>query len=695
MRKYNIAVPLDIQNSDDILLYGSDIKYDLIESSKHISDNAKRKICHVIKNDNVRTVVFHSGTGTGKTTSTEDIVNYYVNELLAKDFDLDDCGIVSVVTRRSMDACHQKSFDKFDFVSYQNCHTFENKYITSLEHLKYYNDDNHSYGIVILDEINSLLSYIYSSTLNGRRKDCLRNLCHIIQNASLVICSDANITSMAVSSLRLKGDLFGKIFYYKNTFKNKVGVNMNIYHINKKNYSENSCIAEFCKLIEADVREEKSVLIFSDSKDISIKIKEILMTYNKRESYYKLFNKNEGTIDEIVNCNQSFLNFCVICSPKIIYGVDVLIKYKNVYCVYKYNNSENSMSALGYHQQYSRSRNVENINILILDPHFLTNKNYFVTFEEHKKEEEKEFKNYKKYQSKLCKKYDVLDELCSKFGINGVEIDNASLFAEICLYKTWFDKLFSNNKFQLVLKIAEENGYHIELKELAVTKEIKGLNKCLKKDKIKISKITESIVKGNECTNDDRIRPNIIEQIKAREKLLKINEDEISDKQIELLCDDKKFQAYINKRYLDLSEDDFNKTIISFNNNDLAYLAKDNKIIGKIKSLQKIESLLSIKRYGINNINKEINLDNVKAELLKILKDIIVLFEGTESKTKITKRIQAKINKIKFFDQLQKFMADCYNSFGDTIKCDSEFMEKVINGEKIRRNVYSNFKITN
>lgn len=196
----------------------------------------------------------------------------------------------------------------------------------------------------------------------------------------------------------------------------------------------------------------------------------------------------------------------------------------------------------------------------------------------------------------------------------------------------------------------------------------KGLNKCLQEDKIKIKTIIKDIINGGYGTNNHRIKPNIIEQIEARKKILDIVDDEISKEQIEILCDDKKFQAFINKKYLDLNEDDLNKTKIKLSNNDLALLAKDNKIINKINSLIVIEKLFKINRYQISSIDKNINLDNVKIELLKMIDKIIILFDGMESKVKLTKRITAKINNIKYYDQLQKFMADCYNSFGEIIK---------------------------
>ena len=746
MRKFGFKTSLIIKNSNDLLLYGSKIKYDFVENEKYISQKAKDSIYNSIHNNDTKTIVFHAQTGTGKTTSTEDIINYYVKYILINDIKLEDYGLISIVTRRSMDATHKRAFSNYNLISYQNVNNFEEKYISSLEHLKFYNISLCSYGIVILDEINSLIRYIYSGTLEGRRKQCFINLCNLIRNAALIICCDSNITSMVTSFLNSNSLLFGNIYYYHNIYKNKIGVKMNIFRrtpidipekdddkyiiknidetiptkINIKMYnndknkvliynSENSKIADFCELFRNDIEKRKSVLVFTDSKDITIKVKKILMGYYKQskrnkvlaeidlckfESYFMVFNRHEGTMDELLNCNESFKNKCVIANSKILYGLDITIQYDNIYCIYKHTNSEKSLSSLEFFQQFSRSRNTKAVNILIIDSYYDKKINKFITFDEHKQNELIAYKNYKNQHIQLCKNYNVVDQLCSKIDIFGSEINTETIFAKVHFYKTWFDKLFSKNKFQLVFKIAEENGYEITHHNLPMVVDIKNLNECLIDNKLKIKNIIKDIANGNNITNE-RIKPNIIEQYNARKKILDFDDEGLDENQIEILCDDKKFDGFINKKYLNLTEEEFNRIAIKLNNTDIPQLAKDNKIINKIYAIKMIENILGIKRYEINKINPDIKLYDIKIKLREKdnINKILSLFDGIESRAKLFVRFNSKIDGIQYYDQLQKFMADCYNSFGDIIKYEAKMTSKKIKSIRYQRNVYSKFNI--
>jgi hypothetical protein len=240
---------------------------------------------------------------------------------------INDISIISVVSRRSMCGTHINTFKNLKLTSYLEEPIFTKKYITSIEHLVSYNYNK--YNIVILDEINSLLSYLYSNTLDGRRLKCFQNLCKIIFNANLVLCCDSNITNMVYEFIEKQRNIFGNILKYRNRNRNKTDVNMIIYKAKSTNLERK--ILSFCKLMKNEVENNKSLLIFSDSKYITVMIKELLLKYNNNEDYYRLINKDYGTLDEIINCNKEFINKCVIASPKIVYGVDITIHYDNIY----------------------------------------------------------------------------------------------------------------------------------------------------------------------------------------------------------------------------------------------------------------------------------------------------------------------------------------------------------------------------
>ena len=79
--------------------------------------------------------------------------------------------------------------------------------------------------------------------------------------------------------------------------------------------------------------------------------------------------------------------------------------------------------------------------------------------------------------------------------------------------------------------------------------------------------------------------------------------------------------------------------------------------------------------------------------IIILLANILTLFEGIESRKKLETRYKSNINKIKYNDQLQKFVADCYNSLGDIVNYDIKTHDKIINNIRTKRKLYYNFII--
>lgn len=112
------------------------------------------------------------------------------------------------------------------------------------------------------------------------------------------------------------------------------------------------------------------------------------------------------------------------------------------------------------------------------------------------------------------------------------------------------------------------------------------------------------------------------------------------------------------------------------------YNRSKNLIYKKILTIFWLEKIFKISRYDVQNIILN-DISDLKKELSVKFEDIILLFDGVESKTKLTKRITNKINKINYYDQMQKFMADCYNSFGNIIEYQSKFIQETTNNKRI------------
>lgn len=87
--------------------------------------------------------------------------------------------------------------------------------------------------------------------------------------------------------------------------------------------------------------------------------------------------------------------------------------------------------------------------------------------------------------------------------------------------------------------------------------------------------------------------------------------------------------------------------------------------------------------------------------ILAEIESIILLFDGMESRKKLINRLNGKINNIMYndqlqifiTDQLQHFIAECYNSFGEIVAYDNEYIQRKSGSVKVRRCQYSNFKI--
>lgn len=674
IEEYNIQLDLKIKSSDDILLFDNKNKFNYKEESKYISDIAINKMLEEIKkSDGNKVLLLKSPTGSGKTTCISKIITEIKPE-----------SILAITSRRSMIATLQNSLKDLNLVSYLDDAANQNKFISSLEYLASVKESK--YDILILDEVNSLLTHYWSDTMVSKRLDSIIKLCNLIKNSKLIIAADANVTEMV---FKFFDNLKIGYFFYLNSFKNKLGKNMNIY--TSKSNSEDTNIFNFCELFKKDVKDGRSVLIFSDSRKLTIKIQSFLLNYNSDLNYYLIFNKDSGNLKDLNDCNNTFLNKCVICSPRVVYGLDILIKYKQVYMIYKNTAGYfQSMNALEYHQQINRSRNAENVNILINNS-FNKFKNKFISFEKSCSEENKIYAKHKEEYTELAKKYQVVNELCSCLSLDGeLSINKESLFANIFYIKTYFDKLFFYNKLDIIKLLSIEAGFTIIDKELEIIKTIKSSDDAIKAYDKKIKKVTKKILNNQKITeqHEKQIAVNTHEQIEARKKILLfdgLNYESMS----KLLVDPEKFQTYINRKYLQLNKENFEKIKIKINSSEIPQLIKDNKILNKIKVLFDIEEKINFERFDVNNIKlNDKELENAKKYLTDKIKDICLFFSGDKSNRILEERKKNKISNIITTNQLQKFIVDLYNSFGDIFKVSTKIKRINVNKVKVQMTIF-------
>ena len=669
-------------SSDDILLMNR-MKYvtnTLSENRDFISEEMIKEF------KNKSTVIMQSPTGSGKTTAIRDLVD-------------NKSRVLSIVSRRSMAHTHKKSFKELKMTSYLDDSKDINRdrFIISLEQL--YKVDS-KYDILILDEITSLLNHLYSSTMRKARLVSFLKLIDLIINAKKLIVADAIITDTSLDFITsLRGS---NVLYYRNKYPNKTGVNLKIYY--RKNNTGRKDIELLCEQIIPLVKEGKSVMIMSDSRSVVIDIYNYLLKYNNDKDYFKVYTKEIGSMKEIRNCNKLWLNKCVIFSPKIIYGVDILILYEHIFAIY----TGTTMDSFSMLQQISRARAVKNVHVLFTMKHYRVSDNNFISYEENKRIEELELNKFidslnTKHSLKSINemKENIIYQLQamattarSKELLN--EINENSIFGRIHLYVSWYKKLYSYNKSKLFIQLCMEQGYTIKScsfgKDSTKTKLI-SVKKRLHRDCLRIN---NNIILQEDIEDDDDalikysdVEEAANESLKSRMSLLRVTRvDLINDDHLRgIVIDERRFNNCISSIILYFTKEACqNKELESYARN-FAFIEKSTSRFKLLKIIEWLEDKLDIDRFKIGGLEMDLKrLNLIKAEMIVN----IHLFQAigcTNGEASRINEITTRINNIESIDRLQKFFAEIINKFDKIYP----FYKKRVGKEKT--SVYVNFII--
>lgn len=244
----------------------------------------------------------------------------------------------------------------------------------NLDDIEIYQDDY----ILILDEFNSLINHIFSNLRNMRTKrlEITQNLIKVIENASKVLCFDADLST---STLQW-------VYENINTQKEKPLVIINEPKVKRKtpivfNKDYNKMILKMKKDIENDIKffacSDRCRQFFKDiimgllEKDDTLEEKE------KENILEQMDNKDEEKIpfiktDKLVIYSgyedpneintDDWEDKWVFTTPTIIYGVDY--NGKETHKIYSFNWG-GTISALGINQQIGRIRQPISMDIFI------------------------------------------------------------------------------------------------------------------------------------------------------------------------------------------------------------------------------------------------------------------------------------------------------------------------------------------
>jgi hypothetical protein len=277
------------------------------------------------------TIFMKSPPGTGKT---------HIMKLLCKKNNKSE--IMSITSRVNLAGEHMIDLE-LDFYKKTNI-SKSKKLAIQLESLYKCNLNNFNDYILILDEINSLLTHLRSPTMANNRSLNFTCLIELIKKANTVICLDADMCDWNIDFInKVRGDNY--IVYY-NYYPNKANVPAIFYNcefkminIMKKLVGKKYFVACFDSL-----RYMKKVIQELINKT-NIKIDEILI-YSSEEDYGIINTKN-------------WKNKYIFYTPSILYGVSFDDVLCDVFCFIK----KSHLHALHIYQMSSRTRKIKTLHM--------------------------------------------------------------------------------------------------------------------------------------------------------------------------------------------------------------------------------------------------------------------------------------------------------------------------------------------
>lgn len=317
-----------------------DYKSFMFNPEKHInciisnSENINVNISELIK---YKLICLKSPTGTGKTKYLKDIIDHLkINK------------IISVVSRVNLAGEHKKAigltfYKDLTWDEYNYC----KKLVIQLESLPKSNYKLYENGVLILDEVNSLLSHLRSPTMNNKRATCYKYLMTLIKNAKYIIAMDADLCDWNIDFIK-EIEPIDYIVYY-NTIKNKSDVPATF-------YLNDQVVID--KMVQ-DVKNNKYFVVCFDSLRWMKRI--IQYIEEQVKCFEPLVYSSEIEYDLIDT--STWNNRFVFYTPTIIYGISYEDNNRDVYCfVHK-----NHLNPLQIYQMINRVRKLGSVHIYCND----------------------------------------------------------------------------------------------------------------------------------------------------------------------------------------------------------------------------------------------------------------------------------------------------------------------------------------
>ena len=456
-----------IYKIDEIMFNADKYKNIIIRNEEYIS--------LTMKDINDYNIIFlKSPTGSRKTEITMEIV---------KDLKVEN--IISITSRVNLAGEHMTElklelYKNLDYKNMKKC----DKLVIQLESLYKCNMHNYNNGILILDEINSLLTHLRSPTMNEKRAINFGCLVNIIKNAKYIICLDADLCDWNIEFIEniRKNNKDDKLLVYYNKYPNKKDIPATIYEC------ENKMINKMMKLIE----EGKFFIACFDSLKYMTKIIDYMCEKIKKENIIEYSSKIKyGLIN-----TKEWINKYVFYTPSILYGISYKEQLTDVFCFIK----KNHLNALQIYQMINRTRKINHMHINININQYNSKYNSLIDVK----------REYELFELNLKSYIDIELNIME----NEREIYQLMYFNQV-----YMDSILKTNTWYYLLKKMERLGFNIT------------------HDKEKNDKVLSSNIK----ISKKDVKDNILE-------IFKIKKTELNEFQLNLMSSDLLIEKHFNLR---------------------------------------------------------------------------------------------------------------------------------------------------
>jgi len=329
------------------------------EKINDTNDLLQKSVIELFNDEKIKTLSLKSPYGTGKTQMIKSVINTFNPQK-----------VLWITYRKTLTnniIGGEKFGPEFGFKSYQENKFDVDRLIIQLESILKLScqmdfiDDNHcefpSYDLVIVDEVESILSQFNSPTFKGASKECFEFLKNVIINSNKLLVLD--------------GDISNRTYKYIETFGKSINL-VNEIKINKRKIKITHLRNKFIESIDEDLDNGLKVAIISMSSKqcdkFSERLKEkypkkCILTYTGSSS-----DENKKDFNDVDNIWDKA--DVLIYSPTCESGVNFDKKHFNkMYGIL----SDKSTTPRGLLQMFARIRQIENNEILILNECFRNN----------------------------------------------------------------------------------------------------------------------------------------------------------------------------------------------------------------------------------------------------------------------------------------------------------------------------------